>query len=52
MKNLFLNTIQEVENLKSLLHSNKITYKYLKMKKQYLFNYPSELEDQIIKLGY
>jgi hypothetical protein len=52
MKRLFLNTIQEVENLKTLLHSNQISYRYLKMKRQYLFNYPSELQERVIELGY
>ena len=52
MKKLFLNTIQEVENLKNLLHSNQISYRYLKMKRQYLFHYPSELQERVIELGY
>ena len=52
MKKLFLNSIQEVENLKTLLHSNQISYRYLKMKGQYLFNYPSELQERVIELGY
>ena len=52
MKKLFLNSIQEVENLKNLLHSNQISYRYLKKKRQYLFNYPSELQERVIELGY
>jgi len=52
MKQLFLNTIQEVENLKTLLKSNKISYRYLKMKGQYLFSYPEDLSDKVAELGY
>ena len=52
MKKLFLNSIQEVENLKNLLHSNQISYRYLKMKRQYLFNYPESLQEKIVELGY
>lgn len=52
MKRLFLDTIQEVENLKTLLHSNQISYRYLKMKRQYLFNYPESLQEKIVELGY
>lgn len=52
MKQLFLNTIQEVENLKTLLKSNKVFYRYLKMKGQYLFLYPEDLSDKVIELGY
>ena len=52
MKKLFLNSIQEVENLKNLLHSNQISYRYLKMKRQYLFNYPESLQERVIELGY
>jgi hypothetical protein len=52
MKQLFLKTIQEVENLKTLLKSNKISYRYLKMKGQYLFNYPEDLSDKVVELGY
>ena len=52
MKQLFLNSIQEVENLKTLLKSNQITYKYLKMKGKYLFNYPEDLSDKVAELGF
>ena len=52
MKQLYLKTIQEVENLKILLKSNKISYRYLKMKGKYLFSYPEELSDKIKELGY
>jgi hypothetical protein len=52
MKQLFLDTIQEVENLKTLLKSDKISYRYLKMKGQYLFNYPEDLSDKVVELGY
>lgn len=52
MRQLFLNTIQEVENLKTLLKSNKISYRYLKMKGQYLFSYPEDLSDKVAELGY
>ena len=53
MKQLFLNTIQEVENLKTLLNnSNEVSFRYLKMKGQYLFNYPEKMSDVIASLGY
>lgn len=52
MKKLFLNTILEVENLKQLLNSPKVSYRYLKMKGKYLFIYPKELHENVVEFGY
>jgi len=52
MKNLFLDTIQEVENLKKLLNSSEVSFRYLKMKGKYLFNYPISLEERVVELGF
>jgi len=52
MKRLFLNTIQEVENLKTLLNSSRISFRYLKMKGQYLFTYPKELHESVVEFGF
>ena len=38
--------------VKSLLKCDKVTYHYLKMKGQYLFKYPSDLEEKVHDLGY
>lgn len=53
MKKIFLNTIREVENLKTLLGNNRnISYRYLRLKGKYLFNYPEELHERVVELGF
>lgn len=53
MKKLFLPTIQEVENFKKLLgNPSSLTFRYLKMKRQYLVLYPSCLEEDVVGLGF
>lgn len=39
MNKIFLNTIQEVEELKRKINSPYFTYRYLKMKQQYVVFY-------------
>ena len=53
MKKLFLSTIQEVMNFKTLLGNPKeLTFRYLRMKGKYLITYPSYLDDKVHEIGY
>lgn len=49
MKRVFFKTIQEVESLKNKLNNpSQLTYRYLKMKQQYVVFYPEELDKYTI----
>ena len=53
MKQLFLSTIQEVMNLKTLLGNPKeLEFRYLRMKGEYLIEFPEYLEPLVHELGY
>lgn len=53
MKKIFLRTIQEVMNLKTLLGNPKeLEFRYLPMKGEYLVTFPENLEPLVSELGY